>query len=238
MLNNKSTLVLLLLIVFAANYVETAIETSMHDLSAPVSAAAVTGAYAVQQFEPKFINFEYHDVTPQPAIVAYSISYFFLFPVLALAVLIVLLRREETAPARVLCLAVAVDYLLSLPWFLFFPVPERWAYPESNAMLLSDLWYMQLIQGLRPISALDNCFPSTHVSLTVIMILVCWIFDVRLRTTVTALGLTVVISTFTLGIHWLPDIIAGFFVGALSVFVGLRFTRSSEYLQQDWLHAT
>jgi len=43
-------------------------------------------------------------------------------------------------------------------------VPERWAYPESHAVLLSDLWSTRLIETIRPISGLDNCFPSFHIS--------------------------------------------------------------------------
>ncbi len=41
----------------------------------------------------------------------------------------------------------------------------------------------------------------------------------RLRTAVLALGLTIILSTFVLGIHWLPDMIAGVAVGFLSVAV-------------------
>jgi len=111
---------------------------------------------------------------------------------------------------------------------LFFPVPERWAYPESDAILLSDQWTSVLIDSIRPMSALNNSFPSTHVSLTVIMIIVCWMFHVRLRMTVTALATTVILATFVLGIHWLTDIIAGVAAGALSVGVARRFTDTSE----------
>jgi membrane-associated phospholipid phosphatase len=144
------------------------------------------------------------------------------------AILVALARRREIAPLRVLCLAVTFDYFISLPWFLLFPVPERWAYPESKAMLLSDLWSSSLIDAIRPISALNNSFPSTHVSLTIVAIGVCWLFQVRLRNTVTALGLTVILATFLLGIHWLADIVAGIAVGVLSVAIARRFTDTSE----------
>ena len=73
-----------------------------------------------------------------------------------------------------------------------------------------------------------HCFPSTHVSLTVIILAVCWLFQVRFRNTVTALGITVILSTFVLGIHWLPDIVAGMVVGVLSVAIAWRFTDTSE----------
>jgi membrane-associated phospholipid phosphatase len=224
---SKSGLVVLLLLVFLANYGETWLESSSHTLS-PVSAEDYKGAYAVQQFEPEFLNFEFHDVTARWAMYAYSISYFVLFPLVSVGVLIALARRKELAPFRVLCLAVTADYLVSLPWFLFFPVPERWAYPESNAILLSDLWTSNLIAAIRPISALNNCFPSTHVSFTVIVLVACWLFKVRLRNTITALGITVILATFVLGIHWLADIIAGVLVGILSMAIAWRCTDTSE----------
>ena len=157
-----------------------------------------------------------------------SIAYFIVFPALALALLVALGVRPELAPFRVLCLAVATDYVVSLPWFLFFPVPERWAYPESNAVLLSDQWTSMLIQSIRPLSGLNNSFPSTHTSLTVILVLVSWLFDVRWRATVTALGTMVILATFVLGIHWVPDILAGVAAGALSVAVAWRCTDTSE----------
>jgi membrane-associated phospholipid phosphatase len=227
MLTSKSGLVVLLLLVFLANYGETWLESSSHTLS-PVSAADYKGAYAVQQFEPEFLNFEFHDATARWAMYAYSISYFVVFPVVGLGVLVALARRKELAPFRVLCLAVTADYLVSLPWFLLFPVPERWAYPESNAILLSDLWTSNLIAAIRPISALNNCFPSTHVSLTVIILIACWLFQVRLRDTITALGITVILATFVLGIHWLADIVAGVLVGFLSMAIAWRYTDTSE----------
>ena len=226
-MHTRPRLVALLLVVFLVNLGETWLETSSRTGS-PISAADHNGAYAMQQFEPRFINFEFHDQTAAWAMYAYSTSYFVLFPLLGVAVLVALARREAIAPFRVMCLAIAADYMISLPLFLMFPVPERWAYPESHAILLSDQWSSALINAIRPMSALNNSFPSTHVSLTVIIIAVCWLFNVRLRNMVTALGLTVVLATFFLGIHWLADIIAGATVGLLSVGLAWRVTDTSE----------
>jgi membrane-associated phospholipid phosphatase len=125
---------------------------------------------------------------------------------------------------RVFCLAIAADYLLSLAFFLFFPVPERWAFPDSGAVLLSDRWSSSLIAFLRPISGLDNSFPSTHVSFTVVIVLVAYLFRLRLRHTMMVLSATIVLSTFALGIHWIPDILAGLAVGTLSVALARRLT--------------
>ena len=225
--NTKHGLVVLLAIVFCINMAQTRIATSSHSQS-PVSVAEQKAAYAIRSFERQAVSFEFHDKTAHWAMYGYSVSYFMLFPILALTVLVALARRKELAPLRVLCVAVAVDYLVSLACFVFFPVPERWAYPESSAILLSDQWTSNLIEAVRPVSALNNCFPSTHVSFTVILLIVCWRFGIRFRATITALLMTVPFATFILGIHWLADIIAGTFVGCMSVAIALRWTDTSE----------
>jgi len=227
MTRSKPGLVLLLVLVFAVNLAETAWESSLHS-GAPISSSDDRGAYAVRQLEPAFVDFEFHDQVPAWMVYSSSIAYFVVFPALALALLVALAVRPQLAPFRVLCLAVATDYVVSLPWFLFFPVPERWAYPESNAVLLSDQWTSMLIQSIRPLSGLNNSFPSTHTSLTIILVLVSWLFDIRWRVTVAALGAMVILATFVLGIHWVPDILAGIAAGALSVAVAWRCTDTSE----------
>jgi membrane-associated phospholipid phosphatase len=227
MTQSKPGLVLLLALVFAFNLAETAWESSLHS-GATISSSDDRGAYAVRQLEPAFVDFEFHDQMPAWMVYSSSIAYFVVFPALALALLVALAIRPDLAPFRVLCLAVAIDYVVSLPWFLFFPVPERWAYPESSAVLLSDQWTSMLIQSIRPLSGLNNSFPSTHTSLTIILVLVSWLFDVRWRVTVTALGTMVILATFVLGIHWVPDILAGVAAGALSVTIAWRCTDTSE----------
>lgn len=224
--NTKAGLFGLLLVVFAVNYIETAWVTPSVTQSA-VSARAYDDADLVSRIE-RMSTFEFHDHTPAWAVALYSAAYFLALPCVGLAVLIGLARRKEFAPFRVLCLAIAADYALSLPAFVLFPVPERWAYPESNAVLLSDLLSPKWIEAIRRISALNNSFPSTHVSLAVIVIGICWLYRVRFRVSATALCLAVILSTFALGIHWMADIIAGALVGMLSVTIAWRFTDHRE----------
>ncbi len=105
-------------------------------------------------------------------------------------------------------------------------MPERWAYPESGAILLSDLWAPKLIEIFRPISGLDNCFPSFHVSLAVVMVALAFRYRLRFRWSALFLGLLVVLSTLVLGIHWLTDVIAGLAAGGLAVALALLIERS------------
>ena len=209
---------LLLAAIFLINLLETWADAR---LTPTVSDRALTAATTMRWLEQQ-ITFENHDMASGIAVYGYSLAYFFLFPFLALAVMMALARRRDPEPYRVFALAIAVDYFISFWFFVFFPVPERWAFPQSGAILLSDLWSSNLIEAFRPMSALDNCFPSFHVSMTVIMVRVCYLYDIRLRTAIAALGAMVVLSTFTLGVHWVPDMVSGAAVAVISVCVAKR----------------
>jgi len=221
MIQSKRALIGLLALVFVINYLETTIETWLKGKYQLGARLAAGFTLAAQQFERNY-SFEGHDLTNIIAVYGYSIAYYFVFPLMCLSVAWALAARSDIKPFRVLTFAVAIDYLISLPFFLFFPVMERWTNAESGAMLLSDLVSSRLIEYVRPLSGLDNCFPSSHTSITVVVVLVCFLFQVRFRTPVLALGIAVIISTFVLGIHWLPDVIAGAAVGGLSVALAQR----------------
>jgi len=230
MLNTRLGLTLVVAIVFAINFAETSlVEPSLQATTLLGPQTAYRIADGVHHLEGG-LSFQFHDVTNRIAVVGFSTSYFFLWPLMAFGTAWILWRRPEIAPYQLLCLAVAIDYLVSLPFYILFPLPERWAFPESGAMMLSDLWTSRLIEAIRPISGLDNCFPSSHVSLTVVIVLACWHLKVRLRRSVLLLGLAVVLATFVLGIHWIPDILAGTAVGVISVAVALRIQRHRQLL--------
>ncbi len=220
-LSSKRGLWLLLCLVFAINFVETTWEQWPRDGEVHGQGLGYEIAAAFHGMESNF-RFTHHDATNKLAVYGYSVSYFFVFPLIALGLAIALHKRREITPFRVFSLSIAMNYLLSLPFFLLFPVPERWAYPESHAMVLSDIWSSGLIESIRPISGLDNCFPSSHVSLTVIVIAIGFLYRVRFRNFVLPLGLTVIVSTYVLGIHWLPDMVAGVLVAMLSVMIAVR----------------
>jgi len=228
MLSTRLGLTLLLVIVFIVNYAETSLEPNIQAIfSGPQTANRI--ATSIYDLEGN-LGFRFHAATNRVAVIGFSLSYFFLFPLIALGTAWVLWRRPDVAPFQLLCFAITIDYLITLPFYLLFPIPERWAFPDSGAILLSDLWTTRLIELIRHISGLDNCFPSSHVSFTVVIILVCWHLKVRLWRSILMLGLTVVLATFVLGIHWIPDIIGGTAVGVLSVYLALKFQVRSQPL--------
>ncbi len=207
---------LLIAAVFAVNLVETTIETAVRDHYGAGRELGFELARAAHWFEGAVI-LEGWDAASPLVIYGYSIAYFFVLLLLVLITGWALARRADPRPFRVFALAVAVDYAISLPFFLFFPVPERWAWPDSGAILLSDLWAPRLIELFRPFSGLDNCFPSFHVSLTTVAVGLCFVERLRFRWVALWLGVLIVLSTAVLGIHWLTDIAAGLATGVLSV---------------------
>ncbi len=208
----------LLLGVFAFNYAQTSIEACCQSVATQARGFEV--AAALHYIERGF-QFANHDLTNMLAVYGYSLSYFFLLPALALLVGY-FAWRDSVRAYRGLVVAVALTYFISLPFFLFFPVPERWAYPDSGAILLSDLWSSGLIEAIRPISALDNSFPSFHTSLSVVISATAFAYRLPLWRMTSFLSGTIILATIALGIHWIPDLIAGFALGILAVALGLR----------------
>lgn len=209
---------LLLVLVFVFNLGETALEE--RQLST-VTTRGLEFASALHWLEGG-APFENHDVSNAVSVYGFSVAYFFVFPLLVIATACALARKPDPQAFRAYALALAIDYVCSLPFFLLFPVPERWAYPDASAILLSDLWDSRLIEAFRPMSALDNCFPSFHTSMTVILVLCCFVYRVGFRLTSVPLGAMVLLSTYSLGVHWAGDVIAGTALGIISVAVACR----------------
>jgi membrane-associated phospholipid phosphatase len=168
------------------------------------------------------LSFDYHELTNRFAVIGYTSAYFILFPLLLIVGGVALARRASIRPYRVFAGGVAINYLISLPFFLLFPVPERWFYADSGAIVLSDLWSVHFIDMFRPFSALDNSFPSVHVSLTVLLVMTGFMFRLRFRWCVLFLGATIVLATVALGIHWFTDVIAGVAAGLVSTVLAVR----------------
>jgi serine/threonine protein kinase len=205
----------MLLLLFFVNYAETFVEAWLRDhYRLGIEWEQMLGNSA-RWFENE-LSFEPHDATNVVAQWGFSLVYFFLFPLLLLGTVVVFYRRRDPGPLLLLAVAATINYLLTLPFYLFFPVPERWTYPDSGAMLLSDLLTSKFIQAFRPFSGLNNCFPSVHVSMTVVLAACLYRAGSRFRRASVPLGLTIVLSTFVLGIHWISDILAGLACGLAS----------------------
>jgi|TARA_Y100000310_G_scaffold283604_2_gene305708 membrane-associated phospholipid phosphatase len=229
LLRTKQSLAVMLAALFAFNYVETQLEQTFQGAWQASHADNIASAF--QQLEGGF-QFHNQELTSKVSIVGYSLSYFLLFHILVIGVAVAFWRRDSLRPFRVYSVALGLNYCLCLPFYLFFPVLERWAYPGSSSILVSDLLSPNLIEMIRPISGLDNCFPSIHVSFSVTVALAVYRFNVRWRHCVLCLSLTVILSTFALGIHWGPDIAMGAAVAVLGF--ALAIIVDQHHPDQQW----
>lgn len=214
-LPDKSRSILLLVFVFAANWIETQAEAWINAVLSNTSFLGLRLAASARWLEGNAPE-EFDNYTNNFAAYGYSVAYFIVFPMLAVGMAFALARRENSVYLRVFSRSIALNYLLSLPFYIFYPIPERWIFPESGATLLSDRISSQLIEIFRPLSGLDNSFPSAHVSITIIVLILACVFHMRYRYALLSLGATVILSTYALGIHWVADIVAGVALGGFS----------------------
>ena len=47
-----------------------------------------------------------------------------------------------------------------------------------------------------------------------LVVTACFLYRIPMRTSALAFGASIILSTFVLGVHWIPDMIAGFALGA------------------------
>ncbi len=152
-------------------------------------------------------------------------AYILLFPQ-AVIICLVLYTVDRDRPAmRQFLAGFAANYILALPFYLFFPVREAWAFSGTDAITLRmDAAAPVLMQAYRPMSGIDNCFPSLHTSLAVTALLVARDRPrPRLAGFLATVAAATVLSIFYLGIHWITDAAAGVLLALLCHKISRRF---------------
>ncbi|MEK0314447.1 phosphatase PAP2 family protein [Cohnella sp. 56] len=122
-----------------------------------------------------------------------------------------------------LCVAMLLNYLVALPFYVFVPVHEAWSVSSQIRFLMLDV-YPNFETQYRQLSGLDNCFPSLHTSISATMALLA-IHSGNRRWAIfgTANAVIIFFSIFYLGIHWATDMFAGLALACFAVAVGLGF---------------
>ncbi|MFI5175498.1 MAG: phosphatase PAP2 family protein [Terriglobia bacterium] len=139
----------------------------------------------------------------------FTYTYVWVFPAIMFAVFFVLVYDNREEVAQFLVAGYFSNLLFVLPFYLFFPVNEVWV-SDSHVRLLADRISPIIMEHFRSISALDNCFPSFHTSLALLIALAAWRSGRRRMALLATLAASMVIaSTLYLGIHWPLDILAG-----------------------------
>lgn len=164
-----------------------------------------------------------------PLTVLLAIAYLILFPGLLFGSAHVFDRAGDERNALMVGLVYAINYLVCLPFYVLFPVLEPWSFPGSGVLPLSDLhvhpWLMDLV---RPMSGIDNCFPSYHTSLTVSLVILARDAGPKpFARAATWSGALVIASTVYLGFHWVLDVVFGVIAGVVCHGLARRVVETS-----------
>lgn len=124
------------------------------------------------------------------------------------------------------CYAIIINYAVAIPFYLYFPVDEVWSYvPAGVRFTMLDV-FPKFEQEYRPLSGLNNCFPSLHTSISVTMALLAFRSGNRRWMVITSISaVLIVFGIFYLGIHWLTDMIGGTLLAVLASTVGVQLAR-------------
>jgi membrane-associated phospholipid phosphatase len=143
----------------------------------------------------------------------FAYAYVIVFPCMVMVSMIVLDQLRKSRMLLVLLLAYTGNYIAVQPFYFFFPVTECNMYLKHVPLLLDDL-HPAIMQALRPMSGPDNCFPSFHTSLSVVVALTALRSGHRrLAALMCFFAVAIIFSTLYLGVHWLLDVAAGIVTG-------------------------
>ncbi|WP_238162442.1 phosphatase PAP2 family protein [Cohnella sp. AR92] len=151
-----------------------------------------------------------------------SVFYLVFFQAVMIASIAIYTYKGNSRLFYAFCVALLLNYLIALPFFLFVPVDEAWSASPHIQFLMLDV-FPRFEQEYRHLSGLDNCVPSLHTSISVTMALLAARSGIRRWAVFAGINATIILfSIFYLGIHWLTDMTLGLGLAAISVAVGLK----------------
>lgn len=209
---------LALVVVLVLNKIQQLIEKEMKgvgDFTPWVYSIEGNIVYYIQQF---FLN----------DVLTFVLTYFYIivFTAMMLVSFIVYHASQDERSFYALFYAIMMNYLVAIPFYLFFPVNEVWYYQSRVEFLIPQV-YPNFELEYRALSGLDNCFPSLHTSLSVTMAIIAIKSRVpRMGVLFTSCAGVIIFSIFYLGIHWVLDMTAGVGLGLMAATLSLRWSES------------
>lgn len=164
-------------------------------------------------------------VTPwvTPIIVFFYI--FMLQSVLAASLGVYLLDKNRLM-LYATCYSIMLIYTIAIPFFLYFPVNEAWSYAPAGVRFTMLDVFPNFEQEYRPLSGLNNCFPSLHTAISVSSALLAYRSgNRRWKIISTISAAAIVFGIFYLGIHWLTDMLGGILLAVLSTSVAVQLAK-------------
>lgn len=144
-------------------------------------------------------------------LLTFVLTYFYIvvFTALMMALLVIFHYHKDDTSFRALIYGVMLNYMIAIPFYLFFPVNEVWYHHPGVNFLIPQV-YPAFEAEYRALSGLNNCFPSLHTSLSLTMAIISIKSKAaRLGKLIIGCAGIIIFSIFYLGIHWFSDMLAG-----------------------------
>ncbi|MCM3289040.1 phosphatase PAP2 family protein [Paenibacillus sp. MER 180] len=177
----------------------------------------------IHQLEGQFV-YSVQQIFNHPLLTQFvSFFYIVVFQALIVASLGIYTTNGNIRMAHAVCYAIMINYIVAIPFYLFFPVNEVWSYAPAGVSFRMLEVFPNFEEQYRALSGLDNCFPSLHTSISVtVALLASQSGNRRWAIFTAASAIIIVFSIFYLGIHWLTDMLAGTVLAMVASWVGLK----------------
>lgn len=204
--------------VLALNKYELQIENKMH-----LSSNYTAFVFGIEGHFVRDVQQLFYTPWLTPVIVFFYI--FMLQSVLAASLGVYLLDKNRVM-LYATCYTIMITYAVAIPFYLYFPVNEVWSYlPAGVRFTMLDV-FPKFEQEYRPLSGLNNCFPSLHTAISVSMALLAFRSGNRRWMVISTISaVTIVFGIFYLGIHWLTDMLGGTLLAILSTTVAVQLAK-------------
>jgi membrane-associated phospholipid phosphatase len=153
----------------------------------------------------------------------FIIIYLFSYTYLLLFTPFLYMVRDDKARMKQYTLATLICYMILIPFYFFFSVRPPGYYPAAG---VHQIIYQSptLLQFVKEVDPLDNCFPSGHVAVPLIIFFLLLPMKKnreyrRYCIFVGVLSVLITLSVLYLGAHWVVDIIAGALIAVFASFI-------------------
>lgn len=125
-----------------------------------------------------------------------------------------------------------IMYLISLPFYLFFPVKNVFTYYGNGEGSIFLEIFDDIKKSWYHFTTENNCFPSLHVAAALIICYFVYLYWKEGKgqngniffILISIYTITVIFGVVYLTIHWLTDVLGGFAVAGLAIYLGKRYT--------------
>lgn len=163
--------------------------------------------------------------------------YVIVFPALIAVSIALYTYRKQYKLFNAVCYALMFNYMLAIPFYLFFPVSEVWSFHPDVKFLMQRVFPTFELE-YRPLSGLNNCLPSLHTSISVTMAVLAGRSNNAFWKMFTKCSAAfIMFSILYLGVHWLTDTFAGLALGFVASKLALRISEGRPLFVHPWLTA-